>query len=140
LFHLNDSTGVLSYYRKIDLKHPAGQVYGIEFSPSGSKVFASITDTPSSDVFEYAIDSVGHPHLKKDNVEPGTIGALQIAPDNQIYAAIKGSTTLGTILADEDTTKISPPINLSGFTLAAGTTSKKKSACSGRNDGRGWVG
>src|SRR5258708_16118196 len=36
--------------------------------------------------------------------------------------AIKGSTTLGTILADEDTTKISV-INLSGFTLAGGTNS-----------------
>jgi len=122
LFHLNDSTGTLSYYRKIDLKHPAGQVYGIEFSPGGNKVFASITNNPSSDIFEYSIDSVGHTHLKKDNVEAGTIGALQIAPDNQIYMAIKGSTTLGTILADEDTTKISP-INLAGFTLAAGTTS-----------------
>ncbi len=122
LFHLNDSTGVLSYYRKIDLKHPAGQVYGIEFSPTGSKVFASITDTPSSDVFEYSIDSVGHTHLKKDNVEPGTIGAIQIAPDNQIYMAIQGSTKLGTILADDDTTKISN-INMSGFTLASGTNS-----------------
>jgi len=122
LFHLNDSTGTLSYYRKIDLKHPAGQVYGIEFSPGGNKVFASVTDTPSSDVFEYSIDSVGHPHLKKDNVEAGAIGALQIAPDNQIYMAIKGSTKLGTILANEDTTKISA-INMSGFTLAGGTNS-----------------
>jgi gliding motility-associated-like protein len=122
LFHLNDSTGTLSYYRKIDLKHPAGQVYGIEFSPGGNKVFASIMDTPNSNVFEYSIDSVGHTHLKKDNVEAGTIGALQIAPDNQIYMAIKGSSTLGTILADEDTTKISA-INLAGFTLAAGTKS-----------------
>jgi len=123
LFHLNDSTGTLSYYRKIDLKHPAGQVYGVEFSPAGNKVFASITDTPNSDIFEYSIDSVGHAHLKKDNVVAGSIGALQVAPDNQIYAAIKGSTTLGTILAEEDTTKISPPINISGFTLAGGTTS-----------------
>ncbi len=122
LFHLNDSTGMLSYYRKIDLNHPAGQVYGIEFSPAGNKVFASITDTPNSDIFEYSIDSVGHTHLKKDNVEAGTIGALQIAPDNQIYMAIQGSTKLGTILADEDTTKISA-INLAGFTLAGGTNS-----------------
>jgi len=123
LFHFSDSTGMLSYYRKIDLHHPVGQVYGIEFSPGGNKVFASITNTPSSDVFEYSIDSVGHPHLKKDNVEAGTIGALQVAPDNQIYMAINGSTTLGTILADEDTTHISA-INLAGFTLAAGTKSE----------------
>lgn len=122
LFHLNDSTGMLSYYRKIDLKHPAGQVYGVEFSPGGNKLFASISDTPNSDIFEYSIDSVGRPHLKKDNVEAATVGALQIAPDNQIYFAINGSGKLGTINADEDTTKISP-VNLNGFTLAGGTTS-----------------
>lgn len=125
LFHLNDSTGTLTNYRKIDLKHPAGQVYGIEFSPGGNKVFASITGTPSSDIFEYSIDSVGRPHFKKDNIEPALIGALQIAPDNQIYFAINDApqnAKLGLINAVEDTTLISP-INLGGFTLAAGTNS-----------------
>lgn len=125
LFHLNDSTGTLSYYRKIDLKHPAGQVYGIEFSPGGNKLFASITGTPASDIFEYSIDSVGRPHLKKDNVVNALVGALQVAPDNQIYFAINDSpqnTRLGLVNAVEDTTRISP-INLSGFNLAAGTNS-----------------
>lgn len=123
LFHLNDSTGRLTYYRKIDLKHPAGQVYGIEFSPGGNKLFASVMGAATADIFEYSIDSIGKPHFKKDNVEPAVIGALQLAPDNQIYFAIKGSTNLGTFTADEDTTKITVGINLNGFALAAGTNS-----------------
>lgn len=123
LFHLNDSTGTLSYYRKIDLKHPTGQAYGVEFSPGGNKLFASVSDPPNADIYEYSIDSVGRPHFKKDNVEAGlAVGALQIAPDNQIYFAINNSGKLGTINANEDTTKISA-INPSGFTLAGGTTS-----------------
>jgi len=122
VFHFHDSTGTFSNYRKIDLNHPAGQVYGIEFSPGGNKLFASIEDTPNSDIFEYSLDSLGRPHFKKDNVEAGTIGALQLAPDNQIYYAINNSTTLGTIQANDDTTKISS-ITPNGFTLAPGTLS-----------------
>ncbi len=122
VFHFHDSTGTFSNYRKIDLNHAAGQVYGIEFSPGGNKLFASIENTPNSDIFEYYFDSLARPHFKKDNVEPGTIGALQLAPDNQIYFAINNSTSLGTVQANEDTTKISG-ITLNGFALAAGTNS-----------------
>ncbi len=122
VFHFHDSTGTFSNYRKIDLNHPAGQVYGIEFSPGGNKLFASIEATPNSDIFEYAFDSLARPHFKKDNVEAGTIGALQLAPDNQIYYAINNSTTLGTIQPNEDTTKISS-ITPRGFALAGGTNS-----------------
>ncbi|MBI3481865.1 MAG: gliding motility-associated C-terminal domain-containing protein [Bacteroidetes bacterium] len=123
LFHLNDSTGMISNYRKIDLKHPAGQVYGIEFSPGGNKLFASVS-AASSDIFEYSIDSVGRPHFKKDNTLNATVGALQLAPDNQIYFAVNNSSSLGTFQAVEDTTQITPAPNLSGFALAAGTNSR----------------
>ncbi len=122
VFHFHDSTGTFSNYRKIDLNHPAGQVYGIEFSPGGNKLFASIENTPSSDIFEYSIDSLARLHFKKDNVEAGTIGALQLAPDNQIYFAINSSSTLGTIQANDDTTMVSS-ITLNGFALAPGTIS-----------------
>ncbi|HRG80002.1 MAG TPA: PKD domain-containing protein, partial [Cyclobacteriaceae bacterium] len=54
LFTLNDSTGLLTNYRKIDLKEPNGQVYGIEFSPGGNKVFATVKGSPTpSQIFEY---------------------------------------------------------------------------------------
>jgi large repetitive protein len=122
VFHFHDSTGTFSNYRKINLNHPAGQVYGIEFSPGGNKLFASIENTPNSDIFEYSFDSLARLHFKKDNVEASTIGALQLAPDNQIYYAINNSTVLGTIQANEDTTMVSS-ITPNGFTLAPGTLS-----------------
>ncbi len=124
LFTFVDSTGVVTNYRKIDLKQPNGQVYGVEFSPGGNKLFATIKDTPNSTVFEYFIDSIGNPYLRS---KPPTslaaeLGALQLGPDGQIYMAVNGSGSLGTIQANEDTTKVST-INLSGFALAGGTTS-----------------
>lgn len=122
VFHLNDSTGMMTYYRKVTLSNTSGQVYGVEFSPGGKKLFISVRGA-NSDIYEYWFDYKGHLNLLKDNVESGTdVDALQIAPDSQIYFAINNSTSLGTIQALEDTTKASI-INLSGFNLAAGTNS-----------------
>ncbi len=123
LFTFVDTTGVITNYRKIDLKQPTGQVYGVEFSPGGNKVFASVKDTPTSTVYEYFLDSLGGPHFRNSTLEPAEVGALQLAPDGQIYMAVNNSSTLGTIQANEDTTKVST-INLSGFTLAGGTNSR----------------
>lgn len=122
LFHLNDSTGMLSYYRKISLSNTAGQVYGVEFSGGGNKVFASVSGA-TSDIYEYAIDSLGYTTFKRDSVFTVKIGALQIAPDNQIYIAIDNSTKLGTIQPVDDI-KLKSPINIDGFTLASGTNSR----------------
>src|SRR5258708_9568418 len=121
LFHLNDSTGMLSNYRKISLSNTTGQVYGIEFSGGGNKVFASVSGA-TSDIYEYAIDSLGHTIFKRDSVFTVKIGALQVAPDNQIYVAIDNSTKLGTIQPVDDI-KLKSPINIDGFTLASGTNS-----------------
>lgn len=122
VFHLNDSTGMLTYYRKVSLSNTTGQVYGLEFSPGGKKLFISVRGA-NSDIYEYWFDHTGHLNLLKDNQESGLdIDALQLAPDSQIYFAINNSSVLGTILASEDTTQVSA-INLSGFNLAAGTNS-----------------
>jgi gliding motility-associated-like protein len=124
LFHLNDTTGKLNNYRKIDLKEPNGQVYGIEFSPGGNKVFASVKGTPSpSQIFEYFIDSLEHPYFRQKISQPFELGEMQLGPDGQIYVAINGSSVLGTITASDDTTQVSS-YNASGFALAAGTTSR----------------
>ncbi len=124
LFQLNDSTGIIGNYRKIDLKEPSGQVYGIEFSPGGNKLFATVKGTPSpSKLFEYSIDSLEQPHLKQQLSGAGEYGALQRGPDGQIYMAINGSTVLGTIAAVDDTTRVSS-FNAAGFTLAGGTNSR----------------
>lgn len=124
LFHLNDSTGMLSYYRKISLSNTSGQVYGVEFSGGGSKVYASVSGAGSSDIYEYSIDTLGHTALKRDSVFAVTIGALQMAPDNQIYVAINNSTKLGKIMPVDDIKQKSPIDMGTGFALAAGTNSR----------------
>lgn len=125
LFTLVDSTGRITNFRQIDLQEPNGQVYGVEFSPGGNKVFATLKGAPApSAVYEYFLDSLDMPYLRNITPEPAQeLGALQIGPDGQIYMAINGSNVLGTIQAVEDTTLISP-VNFSGFALAAGTNSR----------------
>ncbi len=125
LFTLVDSTGMITNFRQINLNEPNGQVYGVEFSPGGNKVFATLKGSPApSAVYEYFLDSLENPYLRNITPEPAQeLGAMQVGPDGQIYMAINGSNILGTIQAIEDTTLVSP-INFTGFTLAAGTNSR----------------
>ncbi len=126
LFTLVDSSGVLTNYRKIDLKEPNGQVYGVEFSPGGNKVFATVNKSAgSSHIFEYFIDSIGNPYFKQKITQPAELGAIQIGPDGRLYVAVNGtgSDFLGTIQAVDDTTQFSS-FTLNGFALAAGTNSR----------------
>jgi PKD repeat protein len=124
LFTLNDSTGRLDNYRKIDLNEPNGQVYGIEFSPGGNKVFATVKGSPSpSQIFEYFLDSLEQPFFKQRIQQTVELGALQLGPDGQIYTAINGSGTLGTIQAVDDTTQLSV-YNPAGFALLPATNSR----------------
>lgn len=124
LFQLVDSSGVIQNYRKIDLKEPAGQVYGIEFSPGGNKLFASVKGSPTpSKIFEYFLDSLERPFFKQQITNNNEIGAIQLGPDGQLYVALNGQSVLGTIAADDDTTRLST-INFSGFALRSGTNSR----------------
>lgn len=125
LFHLNDTTGKISHYQKLDLKQSAGQIYGVEFSPGGNKVYATIKGAAPFNIFEYFIDSIGHAYYRNKvaNTSGKEIGAIQLAPNGQIYFALDGSTSLGTVQPIEDTTMVSP-ITFNAFALAAGTNSR----------------
>jgi gliding motility-associated-like protein len=123
LFHLNDTTGRLSRFRSINLNDPNGQIYGMEFSPGGNKLFATLKNGATSKIFEYSIDSLERPAFRQQVSQPAELGALQIAPNGQIYIAINNSNSLGLVLANEDTTQLSS-FNLSGFALASGTNSR----------------
>jgi|APTNR8051073442_1049403.scaffolds.fasta_scaffold00242_8 gliding motility-associated-like protein len=124
LFTLNDLTGRLDNFRQINLNEPNGQVYGIEFSPGGNKVFATVKGSPTpSQIFEYFLDSLNRPFFRQRINQNLELGAIQRAPDNQLYVAINGSSVLGTIQANEDTTQLSV-FNPSGFTLLGGTNSR----------------
>ncbi len=128
VFHLNDTTGKLTNYRKVDLKdtNPADHVYGIEFSPGGNKLYASVTGADK--IYEYFIDSIGHIYSSKINKAPAppfsqaNVGALQLAPDGQIYVAIgNNSPSLGRIAAVDDTTRVSS-YQANAFNLAGKTS------------------
>ena len=63
LFDFVDSTGVISNFRTADLNSPTGQVYGVEFSPGGNKLFATLQGAGASQIVEFALDSLGVPTL-----------------------------------------------------------------------------
>lgn len=122
IFDFNDSTGVVSNPRVKNLD-PDGQVYGLEFSPGGNKLFATVTGSDSK-IVEIAFDSLGNAYFQQTIDRPGEqLGALQIGPDGQIYMAVNGQNFLYNIIANEDTAAVSPLNNLQQFPLAPGTTS-----------------
>ncbi len=128
LFQLNDTTGAIRNYRKVDMAQPNGQVYGVEFSPGGRKLFATIKGAPTaseSEIFEYYLDSLDQvPPVFVQKVARSTeMGALQIAPDGQIYLAFNDAANnkkLGTISANENKIMTPSTINFNGFTLTSG--------------------
>lgn len=132
LFQLVDSSGVITNYRRVDMNQPAGQVYGVEFSPGGRKLFATIKGAPSatqSEIHEFYLDSldVAPPVFLQKNTQTNEMGALQIAPDGQIYLAfndVANNTKLGTINANENKIPTNSTFNFNGFTLAGGTNSR----------------
>lgn len=122
IFDFNDSTGVVSNPQVVDLEQPDGQVYGIEFSPGGNKLFATVKGS-DSELYEFAFDSLGNAYLKQSESRPGEeLGALQMGPDGQIYLAVNGSSFLYTITASEDTASVTPLV-WQEFPLQGGTSS-----------------
>lgn len=122
VFDFIDSTGMVTNFRTADLQSTTGQVYGVEVSPAGNKLFATLKDANST-LYEFAFDSLGNPYLQQSVPQTGELGAIQIGPDGQLYVAINGSSSLGTFTAQEDTTLLSPLAALQPFALAGGTTS-----------------
>jgi gliding motility-associated-like protein len=125
VFDFVDSTGMVTNFRTANLNSATGQVYGIELSPGGNKLYATLSNPAGSQIHEFAIDSLGVITPLAINNQPGELGAMQIGPDGQIYVAINNSATLGTFTANEN--RLQPtglPNPLQPFTLAGGTQSK----------------
>ncbi len=106
VFDFADSTGAVTNFRTADLNNPNGQVYGIEFSPGGNKLYTSLQDVNgpgASQIVEFAFDTLDVPQRKDPPIDvTGKIGAIQIGPDGQVYVAVDGATSLGIIQPDED--------------------------------------
>jgi large repetitive protein len=123
VFDFIDSTGTIANFRTADLETTSGEVYGLEFSPGGNKLFATLTGA-SSRLVEFSIDSLGNPYLKNTFASvPNQLGAIQIAPNGQMYVAVEGQQFLGTIAPVEDTTLVSS-FTLNGLQLLAATNSR----------------
>ncbi|MEX2233191.1 MAG: PKD domain-containing protein, partial [Cyclobacteriaceae bacterium] len=122
VFDFIDSSGAVTNFRTANLQSTTGQVYGVELSPAGNKLFATLSDANST-MYEFAFDSLGIPYLKQSVPQTGRLGAIQIGPDGQLYVAIDGSANLGMFAAQEDTTALSPIGALQPFALFGGTTS-----------------
>jgi len=103
LFKFNDSTGVLTYNKTINLGPAPPTAYGIEFSPSGEKMYVSFQGSGSSKSYLKQYDlTFGDSLIVEsaiiiDSSATQKFGALQIAPDGKIYMAIEGSDYLATI-------------------------------------------
>lgn len=122
LFDFVDSSGVVTNPRIIDLNQAAGEVYGIEFSPGGNKLFATVRNGGSSIIYEYAIDSLGNTTLLQAQNIAGDLGAMQVGPDGQIYIAVDGSNSLLSFTANENLTQLSPLAGLQNFPLTGTST------------------
>ncbi|GAB4002578.1 T9SS C-terminal target domain-containing protein [Spirosoma daeguense] len=109
LYTFNDSTGVLTYNRTIDIGPAPPKAYGVEFSPDGQNLFVTMLADTNSDGSQKGASYI----LKYDLSQPDSLlsrsktvvdssttrqyGSAQIGPDGRIYVAIQGSTSLGTI-------------------------------------------
>lgn len=124
IFDFDSDTGELSEYALLDLGCD-GEVYGLEFSDSGDKVFVSYRNGGPG-IEEFTIRPVNDEDdpdaatcpacfgnastrpqiesciLSNRNTVSGTagldLGALQIGPDGNVYAAVVGSNQIGQIL------------------------------------------
>ena len=122
-FDFDNTTGLLSNFRSVNLNATAQQVYGVEFV--GNKIFATLSGTPSF-LRELYIDFQGNPVLIPPGGASGPIaqqlGAIQMGPDGQVYVAVNNQPFLGTIQVNADTLQLSS-FTLNGFPLAGGTLS-----------------
>ncbi len=103
LFKFNDSTGVLTYDKTINLGKAPPVAYGVEFSPDGSKLYVSFQgeNGTSSLLKQYDLtfpDSLlAESAITLDSSASQKFGALQIASDGKIYMAVQGSDHLAVI-------------------------------------------
>lgn len=106
LFTFNDSTGVLTFDRTIQLGPAPPKAYGVEFSPDGTKLYVTMLGDSANNNTSYLLrydltekDSASFAQSKVviDSSTTRQYGAIQIASDGKLYIAVKGSNSLGVI-------------------------------------------
>lgn len=109
LYTFNDSTGVLTFNRTLDLGPAPPKAYGVEFSPDGKSLYATmLADTNkdgslkgSSYILKYDLNQkdtlLTQSRTVVDSSTTRQYGSIQIGPDGRLYVAVKGSNSLATI-------------------------------------------
>jgi gliding motility-associated-like protein len=109
LYTFNDSTGVMTFNRTLQLGNAPPKAYGVEFSPDGNSLYVTMLADTNRDGSQKGTSYVVKYDLtQKDSlltqsrtvVDSSTTrqyGSIQIGPDGRIYVAVKGSRNLGTI-------------------------------------------
>jgi gliding motility-associated-like protein len=101
LFDFDNATGQVS--NAVELLS-GFNAYSVEFSPGGSKAYASVSEaiegqSPQPRIFQWDIeaDDIPASQFSFSNVSGGTSGAIQLAPNGKIYRSIVGSNSLAVI-------------------------------------------
>lgn len=109
LYTFNDSTGVMTFNRTIQLGNAPPKAYGVEFSPDGNSLYVSMLADTNRDGSQKGLSYIVKYDLTQkdslltlsrtvvDSSSTRQYGSVQIGPDGRIYVAVKGSSTLGTI-------------------------------------------
>ena len=86
LFDFNDSSGVVSNPMLLSDTAQSSEYYGVEFSPDGSKLYATSTSFGNLIQYNLAADS-SEIISSAVTIASGIDGALQLAPNGKIYIA-----------------------------------------------------
>ena len=101
LFDFDNTSGLVSNAIELDARIPHDYGFrGVEFSPDGSKLYASVSGPGLILQFDLLAGSSADIIASVDTVASTfntLIGALQLGPDNKIYLAISGDTALDCI-------------------------------------------
>lgn len=123
LFNFNDSLGTLTFDKSIDLGPAPPTAYGVEFSPSGEKMYISFKGGNGSNSYLKQYDLTFPDSLLTesaiilDSSATQEFGALQIASDGKIYMAIAGSDHLAVINEPEGNSLLTIEYERNGVAL-----------------------
>ena len=134
LYDFDNATGIVSNEIIITTPHsasglgPGNTVYGVEFSPNNNFIYSG--SWFDDNIYQLDISSGDAATIEASATVIGTtsatgnVGALQIAPDNKIYAATQYKNKVGVINAPDEPglacNYVDNGFNLSGETVYAG--------------------
>jgi gliding motility-associated-like protein len=97
VFAFDPATGVVSGRKALD--SGAGRYYGVEFSPSRSYLYATVSSPPQLLQFDLNATNIAASKqvIPLNQTTPVNLGSMQAAPDGKIYVARQNQPALGFI-------------------------------------------